>query len=71
MVMLKAKEPDKVKFVMPVSPDLAEKINSLIAQVPKDFELDFDDSAKKIIKELQKVVDDLLAKNKDSSVINE
>lgn len=48
MVMMKAKAPDKVKFMMPVSADLADKLNALIAQVPKDFELDFDDSAKKL-----------------------
>ena len=68
MVMMKAKAPDKVKFMMPVSADLADKLNALIAKVPKDFELDFDDSAKKIIKELQKLVDDLADKNTDNAI---
>ena len=68
MVMMKAKAPDKVKFMMPVSADLVDKLNALIAQVPKDFELDFDDSAKKIIKELQKLVDDLADKNTDNAI---
>ncbi len=68
MVMMKAKAPEKVKFMMPVSADLADKLNSLIAQVPKDFELDFDDSARKIIKELQKLIDNSACENTENSI---
>lgn len=58
MAILKQKKPTKVKFTMLISKDLCDELQAAIASVPATIEIDFDDYAKKMIKEIKAGVDE-------------
>lgn len=58
MAILKQKKPAKVKFTMQISKDLFDELQAVIASVPATIEIDFDDYAKKMIKEIKAGVED-------------
>lgn len=58
VAILKQKKPNKVKFTMLISKDLCDELQAAIASVPATIEIDFDDYAKKMIKEIKDGVED-------------